>query len=132
MVAPLIPIALAGLGGGLAGGFISSIFGGSSKKEQAVSEVHATQEHYAPTITDARATSQVYSPTVMYQIESPDAYMSKKDTMTAEASSDPTVIPVRTETGGPSAGITEGTDLTKIAFIAAGGLIVYGVVKEVL
>lgn len=132
MAWPLIPIALAGIGGGLAGGFISNVFGGASKKEQSVSETHAAYEHYAPITTDARSTSRAYSPSVIYQIESPGAYISKKDTTTAESASDPTIRQERSETGGPSAGITEGTDLTKIALIGAGGLIVYGVVKEVL
>ena len=130
MVLPLLPIAIAGVGGGLAGGLVSSFFGGGGKKDVGVSEVHAPKEHFAPVTTHAPSISRIYSPSVMYQIESPGARMSKKDIMTAKSEADPFIAPMRYDPGAPSAGITEGTDLSKIALIGAVGLIAYGVVSK--
>ena len=130
MVVPLIPIIAVGAAGVL-GTIAGSIFGGGSKK-QGVTETHATQEHYAPTITDARSTSQVFSPTYQYQISSPDASMVSKKTATATATSDPTVSPSRTQEGGAGISSMEGVDMTKIALIGGAALIGYGIVKEVL
>jgi hypothetical protein len=131
MVAPLIPIAAAGVGGGLLGGVLGSFFSGS-KKDYSVHEIHAQKEHYAPTTTDARAFSRVFAPTYQYQIQSPDAYMSSKKDTAASARSAPDIIPQRSQEGGPGIESLEGADLTKIALIGAVGLIGYGVVKEVL
>lgn len=133
MVLPLIPIALAGIGGGIAGGFLTSIFGGGGKKDVAASEIHAPYEEFAPVKVYAPSISRVYAPSQMFQIDSPGAEMTKKDVITAESRADPTTTPItyRPSTA-PSAGITEGTDLTKIAMIGGAALIGYGIVTEVL
>lgn len=137
MVLPLIPIAAAGVGGGLAGGLIASVFGAGGKKEQAVGakEIHAPYETFQPTTVDARSISQVYSPTAIYQIESPYAQARSATDVTSKAVSradadpkfwQPQAAPTAT------AGITEGVDLTQIALIGGLALIGYGVVTEVL
>lgn len=137
MVLPLLPIAAAGVGGGIAGGLIASVFGGTSKKEQAVQavETHAPYEIFQPTTVDARSISEVYSPTSIIQIESPYAQARSATEITSKAASRAEADPKfwQPSTGpSPTAGITEGVDLSKIALIGAVGLIGYGVVKEVL
>ena len=133
MVLPLIPIALAGIGGGAAGGIIASVFGGGGKKAQTVGEYHAPYETYQPSTATTTSTSRIYSPSQIIQIESPGATISKKDEFVSEATAKGEASPMMYQPmTGPTAGITEGTDLTKIAMIGGAALIGYGIVTEVL
>jgi len=133
MVLPLIPIALAGIGGGVAGGAIASIFGGGGKKAQTVSEQHAPYETYQPSTATTTSTSKIYSPSQIIQIESPGATITKKDELVAESAAKGEASPMMYQPStAPSAGITEGTDLTKIAMIGGAALIGYGIITEVL
>ena len=130
MVLPLIPIALAGIGGGVIGGGIANIFGGGTKKDYGVREIHAPKEHYAPITTDARSISKVFAPTYQYQIESPYAEMRSKKDITARSRSDPDIAPRRIQEGAPGITTTEGVDMTKIAVIGVVGLVAYGLVSK--
>lgn len=129
MVLPLIPVALAGIGGGVAGGLVSSLLGGGSKKDYAVSEQHSPYEHYAPVTTDASALTQTFAPTYQYQIESPESYMSSKKDISAAATSSPEISPSRTHEA-PGISSVEGTDMTKLVVVGAIGLIAYGLVTK--
>ena len=126
MVFPLIPVAVgvAGVGGGIVGGYLTSLLGSGGKKDY--SEHHAPKEHYAPVTTDARATSTVWSPSYIYQIQSPEGYISKKDTNVAESTAIPKVSSVRED---PST-ISEGADMSKLAIIGVVGLVAYGLVSK--
>lgn len=130
MVLPLIPLAIAGIGGGIAGGIVSSFFGGGSKKDYAVHETHAPHEHFAPVTTDARSTAQTFAPTYQYQIDSPDSSMTSKKVAESASSSRPEISPSRTQEGGAGISAVEGTDMTKLALIGAVGLIAYGAVSK--
>lgn len=123
MVFPLIPVAIAGIGGSILGGGLMSVFG-SGKKDY--SEHHAPQEHYAPVATDARSTSEIWSPTYIYQIDSPEGFISKKDTNVAESQATPKISSMRED---PTS-ISEGTDMTKLAIIGAVGIVAYGLVSK--
>ena len=117
---------------GVATGLATSwLFGSKKGAEQTPSaaEYHSPYETYQP--TDARSTSQVYSPSVIYQIESPGAEITKKDTVTAEsrASAQPYFWQPSTAPSA-SASTTEGLDLTKIAIIGAVGIVAYGLVSN--
>jgi hypothetical protein len=122
----LVPLgyAAAAIGGAAA----AYVFGGS-KKDMAVSEQHATKEHYAPVTTDARAISKIFAPTYQYQIESPGARMKSTKKLTSAAESYPDISTPRTHTA-PGIETTEGLDMTKIAIIGVVGLIAYGVVSK--
>jgi hypothetical protein len=136
--APLFYTIVAGIGGGVAGGLLGGLLGGG-KKEQAAEAVastyHAPYSQYQPTKVYSPTISRVYAPSPVYQIESPGAYIAKKDTARAEANGS-TVSPTYAQpySVAPVAApkTAEGIDLTKIAIVGAIGLIGYGVVKEVL
>lgn len=120
MAAFLLP-ALAGLGGGLLSGF----FSGESKKE-----VHAPQEHYAPTygartyaptVSDQRQVEQSYiGPT--YVVDSPGATTKKEVKMDQEAVSKQ-IPTITAPTAGAQHTEKSGIDVTTIAIIAVVGAV---------
>lgn len=136
-VALPIGLAIAGVGGGVVGAYLGGLLGGG-KKEQAAEAVastyHAPYSQYQPTEVYTPTVSEVYAPSPVYQIESPGAFISKKDVATAEATGRPTVSPSYDQpyTVSPTAapGITEGVDLTKMAIIGVIGLVAYGLVSK--
>lgn len=127
MVAFLIPL-LAGAGGGI----IGSLLGGGKK------EVHATQEHFAPTygaetyspvVSEIRQYEQSYiGPT--YISGSPGTSTKKEVSMGQDAKATQTPswnIP----TGGSERSESEGLDVTKIAIIAVIGAVAVTTVSTV-
>lgn len=126
MVLPLIPVALAGIGGTVAGGFLAGGKGSLVNVDASKKEMHAAGENYAPVVTDARSFASTYNPTQIITIDSPHARITKKDDLRTTAKSSPEV------TSRPDMGERSGTDLTMIAIIGAAGLLGYAVIKEVL
>jgi len=139
MVLPLIPIAL-GVGSGLG---IGSLLG-LGKKDAHIEE-HAPYEHFAPQTEVIEAEPyQHYSPQLLfapqksysvvgatYQIESPGA-VSKKEIVTKQVSRPEQegawTYPI--EMGQTSERAeTEGTNMTHIALIIAGGMLGYGIIS---
>ena len=119
MPLPLIPIAVAIVAGiGIEKG-LTSLFSAPSgdigtKKGGIGTTYHEPYSHYAPVTTDMR---QIQLPDYQVQIDSPFAQqdLSKKQTQEPDI------------TGATQ---KSGADLTMLALIAAGGLVVYGVVKK--
>jgi len=126
MVLPLIPIALAGIGGGAAGGLLSWVLGGSTKKKEQIQRT--TVDIFAPTDTDLYAPQIHHTPTYQWMIESPyGSQTSKKESrMTSTPSQEvtPTISPTIT----PSMAQTEGTDMVKLVLIAGVALVIFGAV----
>lgn len=142
MVLPLIPIAIAGLGGGVAGGLLSGMFG--SKKEELMQQqagkidvvVEAEPyQHYQPEIQYAPQYQYGYQ-APSYIIESPGAKLTKKQVMEAELTPEQTgkwetpttVSPVQELAQRGEVGA--GTDMVTIAIIAAVGIVAYGLVSK--
>lgn len=127
MVAFLIPL-LAGVGGGMAG----TLLGGGKK------EIHASQEHYAPTFG-----AETYSPVVSeirqyeqsyigstYIMDSPGTRTKKEVIMGQDAKA--TQMPSwNIPTGGSERSESEGLDVTKIAIIAVIGAVAVTTVSTV-
>lgn len=144
MVLPLIPIAIAGLGG--AGGFGLASWLGRGKKQMA--EIHAPQEYYAPTITTIEAEPyQYYAPQVQFApvttygyvgpttiIDSPGARVKKEQII--DVISQPTQrgaweFPIDvTQAPEHRPGDIAGVNMTHIAIIAAVGVIGYSLLKK--
>lgn len=140
---PLIPIAGAAIAGGVGGGILGSLFGGS-KKEELIQEqagkidvvVEAEPyQYYAPQIA--------YQPTPTYThmggdiiIESPGARTAKKTIVDVAPRVDQrgewdlgaTVTP--TQDLAQKGAVGEGTDMAVIAIIAAVGMVGYGLVSK--
>lgn len=119
MVLPLIPILAGTVAGiGIEKG-LTSIFGGGDdvgvKKGGIGTTFHEPFSQYAPTTTDMR---QVQLPDYQVQVDSPFASQDIKK----EQSQEPDI------SGGAVA--TEGVDLTMIALIAAGALVVSKVIEK--
>ena len=118
MVLPIIPIVVGTVAGiGLEKGF-TSLFGGEGdvgvKKTGIGTTFHEPFSQYAPTTVDMR---QVQLPDYQVAVDSPFARQDIKKTQTQE----PDV------TGAVT---SEGVDLTMIALIAAGALVVSKVIEK--
>ena len=142
MVLPLIPIAIAGLAGG--GGFGLGSWLGKGKKG---SEIHAPQEHYAPTITTTEAFAH-YHPRLQfapvtsygyqgatYIIDSPGATSKKEQVMdiVSKPTADFGAIDYPTDIAGSrreGEGAVSGTNLPLIAGIAVVGAVAIMFMKK--
>jgi len=141
MVLPLIPIAIAGIGGGALGGVLGGILGGSKKEEliqqqqpsiDVVVEAEPYQ-HFQPELQYSPQYQYGYQ-APSYIIESPGAKLSKKQVMEAELEPEQTgrwetptsVTPTQTLEQKAA----QGTDFTTIAIISMVGLVAYGVVTQ--
>ena len=141
MVLPLIPIAIAGIGGGALGGVLGGILGGSKKEEliqqqqpsiDVVVEAEPYQ-HYQPEIQYSPQYQYGYQ-APSYIIESPGARLSKKQIMEAELKPEqtgrwetPTTV---TPTQTLEQKATEGTNMLHLAIVGAVGLVAYGLVSK--
>jgi len=110
MVWPILAGAAAGIGG--------MLLGGETKKEATV--YHAPYETYSPQTTDARVWNVQY-PNYQVMMNSPLASQTTKKEMSTAIDQRPeqSVAPV----GGSQ---TTGTNMTTIALIAGGALVLYG------
>lgn len=124
MVLPLLPIVGGALAAGAGGAAVGSILGGGKK------EVHASYEHYAPTVTDIYSPQVQFAPVTSYAyqgattiINSPYAEVSKKQVQ--EVASKPEQwgtweVPITTSREESP---VSGTSMTTIALIAVAGAV---------
>lgn len=142
MVFPLIPIAGAAIAGGIGGGILGSLFGGS-KKDELIQQQQPTidvvveaepYQYYSPQQTYQPTYTQTYTGGDII-VESPGARTTKKTVVDVEPRVDQrgewdlgaTVTP--TQEVAQEAGIGEGTNMAVIALIAAVGIIGYGLLQ---
>ncbi len=120
----VLPI-LAGAGAAILGG----IFG--SKKGDTINNAnvyHSPYETYSPQY--AQRYSNTYAPTYSVQIDSPNAYMSKKDVITSDASGLTSGLWKQPQEYAQKQTGESGVDITKIAIIGVIGLVAYGFVRS--
>jgi hypothetical protein len=125
MVIPLIPVALAALGG-LAGGALLSSIGAGGDEQTEIQEQTDIQSSYSPVSNVLNLKEESYQ----YQINSPYAYQStkKESAIRSQAEGNPKLNQVPTATQTQSTGVKV-SDFTPILLIAGAAYVASSILE---